>query len=73
MTMSSLSLPQPNANGTLLKAVGTKALFEPAAGLSNIFGPKGLFLFVAYYYKQCIERKLEEKAGRYSKDKTITI
>jgi hypothetical protein len=46
MTMSSASsLPQPNANGTLLKAVGTKTLFEPAAGLSNVFGPKGLFPF----------------------------
>ena len=45
MTMSSSSLPQPNANGTLLKAVGTQALFEPAAGLSNVFGPKGLFPF----------------------------
>jgi hypothetical protein len=28
--MSSSALPQPNANGTLLKANGSKALFEPA-------------------------------------------
>ena len=42
---SSSSIPQPNANGTLLKATGSKALFEPAAGLSNVFGPKGLFPF----------------------------
>lgn len=43
--MSSSSLPQPNTSGTLLKANGSKALFEPAAGLSNVFGPKGLFPF----------------------------
>lgn len=45
MMMSSSPIPQPNANGTLLKANGSKALFEPAAGLSNVFGPKGLFPF----------------------------
>ena len=39
------SLPQPNANGTVLKVEATNALFEPAAGLSNVFGPKGLFPF----------------------------
>jgi len=43
--MSSSPLSQPNTNGTLLKANGSKALFEPAAGLSNVFGPKGLFPF----------------------------
>lgn len=43
--MSSSSLPQPNANGTLLKATGSNALFEPGAGLSNVYGPKGLFPF----------------------------
>ena len=48
MTMSS-SLPQPNANGTLLKVEGTKAIFEPAAGLSNVFGPKGLFPFTEVF------------------------
>jgi hypothetical protein len=36
---SSSSLPQPNSNGTLLKVEGSNALFEPAAGLSNVFGP----------------------------------
>jgi hypothetical protein len=47
MSMMSMpsSIPQPNSNGTLLKAIGTEALFEPAAGLSNVFGPKGLFPF----------------------------
>jgi hypothetical protein len=47
MSMMSMpsSLPQPNSNGTMLKAIGTEALFEPAAGLSNVFGPKGLFPF----------------------------
>lgn len=39
------SLPQPNANGTLLKVGASNALFEPAAGLSNVYGPKGLFPF----------------------------
>ncbi|MDQ3847764.1 MAG: hypothetical protein M3261_02275 [Thermoproteota archaeon] len=37
------SLPQPNDNNTLLKAQASNALFEPAAGLSNVFGPGGLF------------------------------
>ena len=45
MMSSSSPLPQPNNSGTVLKAIGTKALFEPAAGLSNVFGPKGLFPF----------------------------
>ena len=40
-----VSLPQPNDNGTILKAQGSNALFEPAAGLSNVFGPGGLFPF----------------------------
>lgn len=37
------SLPQPNDNNTILKAQASNALFEPAAGLSNVFGPGGLF------------------------------
>jgi hypothetical protein len=45
MSSSSSSLPQPNANGTLLKVETKNALFEPAAGLSNVFGPEGLFPF----------------------------
>jgi len=50
MNMSSSSsamspIPQPNANGTILKVEAKNALFEPAAGLSNVFGPKGLFPF----------------------------
>ena len=39
------SLPQPNDNSTILKAQASTALFEPAAGLSNVFGPDGLFPF----------------------------
>ena len=42
---SSSSLPQPNSNGTLLNVEASNGLFEPAAGLSNVFGPKGLFPF----------------------------
>lgn len=42
---SSSSLPQPNDNSTILKAQASNALFEPAAGLSNVFGPGGLFPF----------------------------
>jgi hypothetical protein len=38
-------LPQPNSNNTLITADASNALFEPAAGLSNVFGPKGLFPF----------------------------
>jgi hypothetical protein len=45
MNMSSAALPQPNANGTLLNVKASNGLFEPAAGLSNVFGPKGLFPF----------------------------
>jgi hypothetical protein len=37
------SLPQPNDENTILKAQASNALFEPAAGLSNVFGPGGLF------------------------------
>lgn len=36
------SLPQPNGS-PLVTAKATNSLFEPAAGLSNVFGPKGLF------------------------------
>ncbi|TVP40992.1 hypothetical protein [Candidatus Nitrosocosmicus arcticus] len=39
------SLPQPNDNSTLIKVRASNALFEPAAGLSNVFGPGGLFPF----------------------------
>jgi hypothetical protein len=39
------SLPQPNDNSTILRAQASNALFEPAAGLSNVFGPGGLFPF----------------------------
>ena len=45
MSSSSSPLPEPNTSGTLLKATASKTLFEPAAGLSNVFGPKGLFPF----------------------------
>ena len=40
-----VGLPQPNDNSTILKAQASNALFEPAAGLSNVFGPGGLFPF----------------------------
>jgi len=39
------SLPQPNDNNTLINVEASNALFEPAAGLSNVFGPGGLFPF----------------------------
>jgi hypothetical protein len=39
------ALPQPNDNSTLIKVRASEALFEPAAGLSNVFGPDGLFPF----------------------------
>lgn len=39
------SLPQPNNNDTLINVEASDALFEPAAGLSNLFGPGGLFPF----------------------------
>ena len=42
---SEVSLPQPNDSSTILKAQASNALFEPAAGLSNVFGPCGLFPF----------------------------
>ncbi|CAN5650963.1 hypothetical protein BH23THE1_BH23THE1_25380 [soil metagenome] len=39
------SLPQPNDNDILINVEASNALFEPAAGLSNVFGPGGLFPF----------------------------
>lgn len=36
-------LAQPNDSGAIIKARASNALFEPAAGLSNVFGPGGLF------------------------------
>ena len=39
------TLPQPNDNDTLINVEASNALFEPAAGLSNVFGPGGLFPF----------------------------
>ncbi|MGH9976441.1 MAG: hypothetical protein ACRD8Z_11470 [Nitrososphaeraceae archaeon] len=42
---SSPSIPQPNDNSTVVKVEATNALFEPAAGLTNVFGPEGLFPF----------------------------
>lgn len=44
MTMSS-SIPQPNSKSTILDVKGSNALFEPAVGLTNVFGPEGLFPF----------------------------
>ena len=45
LTKNSQEFPVPNANNTLITANASKALFEPAAGLSNVFGPGGLFPF----------------------------
>ena len=42
---SSTSIPQPNDNSTVVKVDATNALYEPAAGLTNVFGPEGLFPF----------------------------
>lgn len=44
--IKSSSLPQPNDDDeSLLNIQDSNALFEPAAGLSNVFGPEGLFPF----------------------------
>ena len=40
-----VSLPQPNDKNNIVKAQASNALFEPAAGLTNVFGPSGLFPF----------------------------
>lgn len=42
---SSPSIPQPNDNSTVVKVEATNGLYEPAAGLTNVFGPEGLFPF----------------------------
>ena len=42
---SSTSIPQPNDNSTVVKVDATNALYQPAAGLTNVFGPEGLFPF----------------------------
>ncbi|MDQ4073922.1 MAG: hypothetical protein M3162_06410 [Thermoproteota archaeon] len=39
------SIPQPNDNNTILSVNASNALFEPAVGLTNVFGPEGLFPF----------------------------
>src|SRR5690349_18618335 len=44
-TFRGIKLPQPNDEDTLVKARASGALYEPAAGLSNVFGPGGLFPF----------------------------
>ncbi|HKU49718.1 MAG TPA: hypothetical protein VJP79_07190 [Nitrososphaera sp.] len=44
-TFRGIKLPQPNDEDTLVKARASGALYEPAAGLSNVFGPSGLFPF----------------------------
>jgi hypothetical protein len=40
-----LAQPQSNANGTVFKVTGSNAIFEPMIGLTNVFGPGGLFPF----------------------------
>ena len=42
---SSPSIPQPNDNSTVVNVEATNGLYEPAAGLTNVFGPEGLFPF----------------------------
>lgn len=42
-TITSTTLPHPNDNSAVLEANASKALFEPALGLTNVFGPSGLF------------------------------
>ena len=42
---STSTLPQPNNNGTVLNVEASNTLFEPAVGLTNVFGPEGLFPF----------------------------
>ena len=42
---SSTSIPQPNDNSTVVNVEATNALYQPAAGLTNVFGPEGLFPF----------------------------
>jgi hypothetical protein len=42
---SATSIPQQNDNSTVVKVDATNALYEPAAGLTNVFGPDGLFPF----------------------------
>ena len=41
----SSSIPQPNSNSTILDVKGSNALFQPAVGLTNVFGPEGVFPF----------------------------
>jgi hypothetical protein len=42
---STSTLPQPDNNSTVLNVDATNALFQPAVGLTNVFGPEGLFPF----------------------------
>jgi hypothetical protein len=45
MMPTSSKMPQPNSNSTILEVEGSNALFEPAVGLTNVFGPEGIFPF----------------------------
>src|SRR5688572_29907607 len=45
MIKMSSSIPQPNSNSTILDVKGSNALFQPAVGLTNVFGPEGVFPF----------------------------
>ena len=45
MKPMSSNMPQPNSNSTILDVKGSNALFEPAVGLTNVFGPEGIFPF----------------------------
>ena len=42
---SASTLPQPDNNSTVLNVEATNALYQPAVGLTNVFGPEGLFPF----------------------------
>ncbi|MGE3859268.1 MAG: hypothetical protein AB7F53_04710, partial [Nitrososphaeraceae archaeon] len=44
-TNQMVAYAQPNSNSTILNVEGSNALFEPAVGLTNVFGPEGLFPF----------------------------
>jgi len=53
MIKMSSSTPQPNSNSIILDVKGSNALFQPAVGLTNVFGP-GVFSFTDFQMCRCV-------------------
>lgn len=70
------TLPQPNNNSTTLNVEASNALFEPAVGLTNVFGPEGLFPFTDVFTcanaLTCGVPAVEQEDDNQGEDATFT-